>query len=116
MGSYLIIDGKENNTKSISYPMIDLMREILPEKKSLHGERVFAMTKEEVAKILYGITEILRDEWSLKDYIDNHSEEYGMADDFKEIKENFEWIHRCFAKTLSEMVICDKGKIFCEWE
>lgn len=116
MGSYLIVDGKENNTKSISYLMINLMREMLPEKKSLHGERVFALTQEEVAEILYGITEILSNEWSLKEYIDTHSEEYGMSDNFKEIKENFEWIHRCFAKVLSEIIIYDKRNILCEWE
>lgn len=116
MGSYLIIDGKENNTKSISYPMINLLRELLTEKKSLHGERVFAMTEEEVAEVLYGATELLSDEYSLKEYIERHSEEYGMDDDFKEIKENFEWIQRCFAKTLSEMVIYNKNNIVCEWE
>lgn len=116
VGSYLIVDGKENNSKSISYPMINLMREILPEKKSLYGERVFAMTQDEVAKTLYGITEILNNEWTLKDYIKNHSEEYSMDDEFEEIKENFEWIHRCFAKILSEMIICDKRNILCEWE
>lgn len=116
MGSYLIVDGKQNNSKSISYPMIDLMREMLPEKKSLNGERVFAMTQEETAKVLYGLTDILSDEWSLKDYVDNHSEEYGMNDDFEEIKENFEWIHRCFSKVLSEMVMLEKRNILCEWE
>lgn len=116
MGSYLIVDGKENNSKSISYSMINLMREILPEKKSLNGERVFAMTQDEVAKTLCGITEILSDEWTLKEYIENHSEEYGMDDEFEEIKENFEWIHKCFAKILSEMIICDKRNILCEWE
>lgn len=116
MGSYLVIDGKENNSKSISYPMIDLMREILPEKKSLRGEAVFAMAQEEVAKTLYGITGILSNEQTLKEYINNHLEEYGMNNDFEEIKRNFEWIHRCFSKTLSEMVIYEKRNIICEWE
>lgn len=116
MGSYLVVDGKKNNSKSISYTTIDLMREILPEKKSLNGERAFVMTKEEVAKVLYGITSILIDEWFLEDYINNHSQGYGMRNNFDEIKEDFEWIHRCFSKVLSEMVMMKKRKILCEWE
>lgn len=116
MGDYLIVDGKENNTKSITHLMVSLMREFLPEKQSLHGERVFAMTQEEVAKTLYRITEILSNNCTLKEYINNHSEEYGINNDFEEIKENFEWINRCFAKVISEMIICDKRNIICKWE
>lgn len=116
MGSYLVIDGNENNSKSISYSMINIMRGMLPEKKSLNGEIAFAMTQEEVAKVLYGITKILHDKLSLKDYIDNHSEEYGMDDVFGEIKENFEWIHKCLSKVLSEMVMLEERNILCEWE
>ena len=116
MGSYLIVGGKENNSKSISYSMIVLMREILPEKKSLYGEIEFVVKLKEVAKILYGINDILSNEWTLKEYIRSHSGEYGMNNDFEKIKDDFEWIHRCFAKTLSEMVVCNKKKVVCEWK
>lgn len=116
MGSYLVVDGKENNSKSISYLMIDLMREILTEKKSLYGEKAFAMIQEEVAKVLYGTVELLSSEQTLKEYISNHSEEYGMSNNFEEIKQVFEWIHRCFSKVLSEMVILEKRNILCEWK
>lgn len=116
MGSYLIIDGKQNNTKSISYPMINLIREILPERDDLNGAETFLLTKEEVAGVLYGIAELLGEEGMLEDYIDSHSGDYGMHGGFREIKGNFGWIHRCFSRVLSEMVICDKKKIVCRWE
>lgn len=116
MGSYLIVDGKENNSTNISYPMIDLLRELLPEKKSLHGEKVFAMTRDEVAVTLYAATELLSDKLELEQYIAGHSESYGMHDDFEKIKTRFEWIQQCFAKTLSEMILYDKDNIVCMWE
>ena len=116
MGSYLVVDGKKNNTKSISYPMITLLREVLPDKKSLSGEEIFTLTKKEVSIILYNVSELLSDNDLFKKYIEKHSENYGMNESFEDIKDAFEWIQMCFAKTLSEMTIEDKRFICCEWE
>ena len=52
MGSYLVIGEKENNSKKLSCQIINLLREMFPDKRSLFdGERVFALTKEEVAEV-----------------------------------------------------------------
>lgn len=116
MGSYLIVNGKENNTKSISYPMINLLREILPEKKSLFDCNRFTLTKIDVATIVYNTTELLEDDDLLACYINRHSNDYGMDRDFESIKKVFEYIQRLFAKKISDIVICDNFSIICEWE
>lgn len=117
LGRYLIVDGKENNTKIISYPMINLFREIFPEKKSLSGEDAFAFTRKEVAAILNNSTQLLKDDELLKQYIDKHSDDYGIkGEEFKDIKEIFERIQRDFAEILADMVFHDRRCICCEWE
>ncbi len=117
MGSYLVVDGKENNTKSTSCSMINLFREIFPEKRSLSGEDVFAFTQSEVAAILNNSTQLIKDDKLLKQYITKHSDDYGIkGKEFKYIKETFKWIQRCFAEILSDMVFNDRGYICCEWK
>ncbi len=117
MGSYLVVDGKENNTKSTSCSMINLFREIFPEKKSLSGEDVFVFTQREVATILNNSTQLIKDDKLLKQYIIKHSDDYGIkGEKFKYIKEFFEWIQRCFAEILSDMVFNDREYICCEWK
>ena len=117
MGRYLIVDGKENNTKIISYSMINLFREIFPEKKSLSGEDVFAFTQKEVAAILNNSTQLIKDDELLKQYIDKHSDDYGINDKkFEDIRETFIWIQICFSEILSNMVFYDRSAICCEWE
>ena len=116
MGSYLIVDGKENNTKSISYPMIDLMRDILPEKNSLSGEDAFALTTREMATLLYNTTQLLKDDELLESYMEKHRECYDVKDaTIEDVKDTISYIHRLFAEVLSEMVYDDKRTIVCEW-
>lgn len=121
MGSYLVVDGRENNSKGISYPMINIMRQILPDKKSLFdGERSFTLEKDEVAKILYNLNLITRDDNTLKNFFET-IDCYGLEknESFEDKKETVLGIQNCFTDVLCCMILNyeeERERIICYWE
>lgn len=116
MGSYLVVNGYENNSKAISYPMIDLMREVLPDKKSLTGEEVFAMTKTEIAEVLSVCVPLARNEGGITDmYIEQNPDGYGLNKETDEVMRTFSTIEGILARVLSDMVIEGDNAVVCEW-
>ena len=116
MGDYLIVDGIENNSKCISYPMARLIVAVLPEKDVYSGERSFLLKQKEVADILYIVNELICNDDLLQAYIDKHKGEYYMNSRFEEVKDVFTTIQQTFAKVLSRMVYFDIDVIVCLWE
>ena len=116
MGRYLVVDGIENNSKCISYPMIDLIRNVLSNDKKLFGEDCFVLSQMEVADILYSANNLIGNDDLLKKYIEHNKESYHMNAPFEEIKDVFTSIHYTFSKVLAGMVFYEKKNIICEWE
>lgn len=116
MGDYLIVDGIENNSKCISYPMAQLIVSVLPKKDVYNEERCFLLKQYEVAAILYTANKLIRDDDLLQSYIDKHKGEYNMDSGLEEVKYVFTTIQQTFAEVLSKMVYYDNDIIVCQWE
>lgn len=114
MGSYLVVSGKEINIKSRSATMIEIMREILPHKKSLY-EPSFTLEMYEVAEVLYQITDMVEFDGNIHDYIDLHPNGYIMDEDFEYIKETLLYTQQLFSKVLCTMVVDERPRIICHW-
>lgn len=116
MGSYLEFADKENNSKSISYPMSTIIREVLPGKenpnKYIHG---WILKRKHVAALAMFTTNLLADDDVLETYIMSHKEEYGFNNDFGTIKERIREIHNIFTTTLIEMVLDKRKRIEAIW-
>lgn len=115
MGYYLVFNGKENNTKSISYPMGAIIRDVLP-KDMEEDEYGWMLKKKHVAALSKFTMFLLEDDNNLRNYIDDyHKDDYGFDDSFEEVKETIEWIHNCFVETLIEMVLDKQKYILAKW-
>lgn len=116
MGSYLILDHRENNTKSISGLMADIIRDIVgPAPECLQGS--WALTRESLSKCTIAATSLLDDESKFKLYIEKHKTHYWVTSgNFKENKEKLQWVVNCFAVTLADMTLKDKGLVLAWWE
>lgn len=111
MGSYLVFNKKENNTKSISYPMATIIRDVLPNTEKEYG---WTLKKKQVAKLVSFTLELLDDEEILQVYINEHKENYEFnCEDFRETLKK---IHKDFVETLVEMVFQKQKYISVEWE
>lgn len=116
MGRYLTVNGIENNAKSISYPMMTLIREICTGNEDVANEEmVFILSTKEVTSILQIVIGLLEDDGLMKEYVAGHFENYGMNQGLEEVKRVFKQIYTCFEKALSEMNLHDMEEIFCYW-
>lgn len=70
MGSYLKVGGEEMNSKCNTSVAIDLMRKVLPEKKSLYGEKVFALSVNEMTEVCAVSCNITASPYDVKDVVD----------------------------------------------
>lgn len=116
MGSYLEFDDKENNSKSISYPIATIIREVLPDKENpneyTHG---WILKRKHVAALAMFTTNLLADDDVLRTYIARHKDEYGFKDDFETVKKRIQEIHNIFTTTLIEMVLEKHKRIEAIW-
>lgn len=115
MGRYLIVDGIENNSKCISYPMARLIGTVYP-KKDVDNDDGFVLNQKEVANVLYSVNKLICDDKFLQNYINYHKDDYNMNSKFEEIKDVFIIIQQTFAKVLSRMVLNDTPCISCLWK
>ncbi len=111
MGSYLVFNKKENNTKSISYPMATIMRDVLPHTEKEYG---WTLKKKQVAELVSFTLNLLIDDEDLQEYVKLHREDYGFTK--RNFKETMEIIHRDFTETLVEMVVYKMKRIDVRWE
>ena len=114
MGYYLEFDGKENNTKTISYPMANLIRDLFP--KVPENDWGWKLKKKHVAALTYFTRILLESDKLLKSYIDEDNDWYGFEDcEYEEIRNNIDWMYRCFADTLARMVLKKEKHIKAVW-
>lgn len=111
MGRYLVFNGRENNSKSVSYPMATIIRDVLPDTEKEYG---WTLKKKQVAKLAAFTMGLLEDNEILQAYIHKHEENYGF--DHKNFRKTIEKIHKDFLITLIEMVIQKQKSIDAEWE
>lgn len=114
MGSYLNFGGIENNCKSISYPMANIIRDVLPEVEQ-NGHDGWKLKKKHVAKLAKFTNMLLNEDGLLENYIDNHKNDYGFDDTVEKIEERFKQIHHDFTTALIDMVINKKKYICAKW-
>lgn len=120
MGSYLVVNGIENNSKQTSSAMIDLMRQMLPDKKSLHGESIFALSPEELAEVTASATMFARDPYLAVDFVQCVYQEgvycpFKNKDDVDDIEETYTKIALIFSQALSYVVMEDAEGVICSW-
>lgn len=112
MGSYLVFNKKENNTKSISYPMATIIRDVLP--KDLEKEYGWSLKKKHVAMLVSFTLDLLKDDDNLQEYVNLHTEDYGFG--HNDFQETIKRIHQDFTETLVEMIFNKMKYIDVKWE
>lgn len=114
MGSYLMFDRRENNTKSISYLMAAIIRDVLSNVSE--KEYGWRLKKKHVACLISFTIELTDQDELLQSYIDSHENVYGLKDEFIEVKNRMWWIHKCFVETLVSMILNKEKYIMAKWE
>lgn len=115
MGYYLNFGGIRNNCKSISSPMADIIREVLPEVEQ-KGYDGWKLKKKHVARLAQFTNMLLNEDGLLENYIENHKNDYGFDNTFEKLEEHFKQIHHDFTTALIDMVINKKKYIYAKWE
>ena len=115
MGSYLKFDGRENNSKSISYPMGTIIREIkkrydVNDKYILEDEKGFSISKKGLAFIVSYSSSLIEDEtWCKK-----HIYKYVDTDTFE--TSIYDTLYTIWTEVLCEMILLEKKRIRADWE
>lgn len=118
MGSYLVVNGIENNSKQASGAMIDLMRNALPDKKSLHGESIFALSPNELAEVTASAVTLARDPHLAVSFVQGVYQEgaycpFKDKDDMDDIEDTYVRIALIFSQALSYVVMEDAEGVIC---
>lgn len=114
MGSYLVFDRKENNTKSISYLMATIIQDVLSNVSE--KEYGWWLKKKHVASLISFTVDLVDQDELLQSYIDSHEDVYGLKDEFEEIKNRIWWIYKCFVETLVSMILNKEKYIMVKWQ
>ena len=120
MGSYLKVNTFEINSKYKSRILIELMRELLPNKRSIqpdsdNDERVFAVTQEELAITINSLFNLIEDRICLNNYIKNHPDDFRTEEEYEYIIEDLKMLRNILTKTLVWMVMDDESNTVFEW-
>lgn len=115
MGWYLEVNDRENNSKSTSFQLAYIIRQILP--NVVETDYGWILNKRHVAALGYFTYLLLLNDRDLKKYIEENPNCYGFDGNyyFEGIKNNIEWMHECFADTLIEMVLYKEKTIDVRW-
>lgn len=122
MGSYLVFDGNENNSKTISYAMADIMRIIkeeshIEDEHFLEANREFKISQKGLAKLCVVLTKIL--EYETLDDMDEESwfvehEVYQCKNPGFVLVVNL--IYRIWTESLCQMILYERNYICAKWE
>jgi hypothetical protein len=133
MGSYLVLDGRENNSKAISGMMVSVIREIDRKDKKYYepdyynengiGCGDWIIKKRGLAAICSYMRNILDDEeWIEKYTYENHEWHKFNGDKekyythwLKETEEDLKIVYDIFVNVLIDVVLFDNKRIFAHW-
>lgn len=110
MGSYLKFDGEEINSKSISYPMADIIRTVVPATEN--GNHDFMLSREDLCLLIESTRH------GLMNYSDEELKEWEIFKGEKttDIRAVLNIIDTTFVLALVKMVRYDINKIIAEWQ
>ena len=113
MGYGLKIGSREINSKSVAYPMGNIIRDILPDVEET--DVGWKLKKKHIAELASFTGILLEEDDALKYYINEHKDFYGFDDNFEEVKENIQFIHICLTNTLIDMVLFKDKCVKVKW-
>lgn len=113
MGYGLKIGSREINSKSIAYPMGNIIRDILLDVEET--DFGWKLKKKHIAELASFTWLLLEEDDALKYYINEHKDFYGFDDSFEEVKENIQFIYICLTNTLIDMVLFKEKCVKVRW-
>ena len=116
MGRYLVVNDQENNTKSISYLMGDIIRDIIGTENATTFDG-WKLTRTDLSKCIIATESLFESEEKLNIYIDRHKDTYwASVSKPEEIRNNLQWIINCFANNLALMILNNKRHTDVWWK
>lgn len=114
MGRYLVVENSENNNKSISYLMADIIRDIAG-NENFEGD--WHLSIENVAKCVIAAKSLFDSDAKLRIYIDKHKDNYwATSNSLEEIKKYLWNIFGCLADNLAIAILYNKKFLTVWWE
>lgn len=114
MGRYLVVETTQNNSKSISYLMASIIKDVAG-NENFNGN--WHLSQESIAKCIIGARSLLQSEDKLKAYMKKHEDNYWTtSSSTEEIKLHLHYIIGCLAENLSHSILSNSPYIVVWWD
>lgn len=114
MKTHLCFGNIETNNNFIIYPIMKIIRKILPEvKEKKYGE--WKLKKESIAKLAQFTNMLLDNTFLVQDNVYYCQNTYGFDGYFECIMDQLKQVHYIFTTTLIDMVLNKKNLIYVKW-